>query len=212
MKTIDEMIAVMTAYKNGAKIESREYTDNEWCSCEVPSWNWDYCDHRIAPSPISPGHNPDKLTEEQVGVKDGWRLLEADEIILEGRYLDGIEFWDETKWLNGCHGDSKPFTYRTLLSRDALSIARGLKKSEPRYEPWTFETCPREVDKLTKDHTINDVEFAKLTFEVAKLREDKERLIQVCQYAIEHNPYIGHTNRELMIQAIDAARKDGAKS
>ena len=68
-----------------------------------------------------------------------------------------------------------------------------------------------EVDKLTKDQTINDVEFAKLTFEVAKLREDKERLIQVCQYAIEHNPYIGHTNRELMIQAIDAARKDGAK-
>ena len=122
MKTIDEMIAVMTAYKNGAKIESREYTDNEWCSCEVPSWNWDYCDHRIAPSPIASGHNPDKLTEEQVGVKDGWRLFEADEIILEGRYLDGIEFWDETKWLNGCHGDSKRVPYRFLPSRNPATL------------------------------------------------------------------------------------------
>ena len=146
MKTIDEMIAVMTAYKNGAKIESA-HTDcgpDEWEDTPKPFWNWFDCDYRIAPFPISPGHNPDKLTEEQVGVKDGWRLFEADEIILEGRYLDGIEFWDKTKWLNGCHGDSKPFTYRTLLSRDALAIARGLKKSEPRYEPWTFETCPRE--------------------------------------------------------------------
>ena len=71
MKTIDEMIAVMTAYKNGQQIEYivRRNLNDVWEITFSPKWNW---------------------------------------------------------------GD---FDYR---------IARGLKKAGPRYDPWTFETCPRE--------------------------------------------------------------------
>lgn len=49
MKTIEEMIEVMTAFKNGAKIECLNYNfkNNDWQTVDNPSWNWDIVDFRI---------------------------------------------------------------------------------------------------------------------------------------------------------------------
>lgn len=51
MKTLDEKIAVMTAYKNGARIEVRPYNRSVWEFCEDPLWNWHFSDYRVAETP-----------------------------------------------------------------------------------------------------------------------------------------------------------------
>ena len=47
MKTIDEMIEVMTAYKNGAEIESKPYVLEYWSNNYSPQWDWVDCEYRI---------------------------------------------------------------------------------------------------------------------------------------------------------------------
>ena len=47
MKTVDEMIAVMTAYKNGAEIESFSNNTYCWIESRSPVWNWEEEDYRI---------------------------------------------------------------------------------------------------------------------------------------------------------------------
>lgn len=79
-------------------------------------------------SVLAPGHNPLKLTLAQVGVKDGWRLLNENEIIaflLELREIQRwtVKGWDGTGWAGG----DKDGTYRTKLSPAELRKARGLK-------------------------------------------------------------------------------------
>ena len=48
MKTIEEKIKIMTAYKNGAEIEANEgYGWESFNNGIFPSWNWRDCDYRI---------------------------------------------------------------------------------------------------------------------------------------------------------------------
>ena len=53
MKTIDEMISVMQAYRDGKKIEIRFKTPikGEWGSTSMPTWDWVRCDYRVKPDP-----------------------------------------------------------------------------------------------------------------------------------------------------------------
>lgn len=54
MKTLDEQIAVMTAFKNGAVIEWRRHDrtyGDDWFSLSTPNWNWELFDYRIAAQP-----------------------------------------------------------------------------------------------------------------------------------------------------------------
>lgn len=51
MKTIDEMIAVMTAYKEGKKIEVYDYLKQIWIDAEHPCWDWDAEDYRVKSEP-----------------------------------------------------------------------------------------------------------------------------------------------------------------
>ena len=57
---------------------------------------------RLAPGAVAPGHNPDKLTVEQVGIAEGWRLLTPAEV-KEFRCKEVVpaEFWS-TGWNSGC--------------------------------------------------------------------------------------------------------------
>jgi len=47
--TLDQMIEVLTAAKNGEAIEYKFSTTVEWQDCKEPQWNFDYHDYRIAP-------------------------------------------------------------------------------------------------------------------------------------------------------------------
>ena len=57
---------------------------------------------RLAPGAVAPGHNPDRLTVEQVGIAEGWRLLTPAEV-KEFRCKEVVpaEFW-ATGWNSGC--------------------------------------------------------------------------------------------------------------
>jgi hypothetical protein len=48
MKTIDEMIAVMTAFKDGKKIEAKLYKKGRWDLVPNPFWDWVRFDYRVA--------------------------------------------------------------------------------------------------------------------------------------------------------------------
>lgn len=52
MKTIDEMIEVMQAYKDGKTIEFTDfYYDDNWKEIDSPYWNWRLFDYRVKPEP-----------------------------------------------------------------------------------------------------------------------------------------------------------------
>lgn len=113
---------------DGDGVWPRSWSDDGICSADSLSYNiastWT--------SPIAAGHNPDKLTEEQVGVADGWRLPEWDEIDgLNGeKKVSALEYFNLklTEWHNAdvCCAYRK-FTYRTKLSREELAALRKTK-------------------------------------------------------------------------------------
>ena len=81
------------------------------------------------PDTLAPGHNPLRLTCRDVGMADGWRLLEIDEIGDRLRkYIPGLErrrppeypHWDGFGW----GGSDTSSCYRTKLTREALAEAR----------------------------------------------------------------------------------------
>lgn len=49
MKTIEEKIAVMTAFKEGKEIEFLD--DGKWLLTSNPAWDWAYRDYRVKPEP-----------------------------------------------------------------------------------------------------------------------------------------------------------------
>lgn len=105
-------------------------------------------------------HNPDGLTPEQVGVTDGWRLLDEDEII-KHYVLNffGIELWKCGRWdaANGntWKGNSKTYTYRTRLTRAELRKARGL---EP--EPAKTQDAPTPETDAWEERMLSVTTYA----------------------------------------------------
>lgn len=87
----------------------------------------------IAPwtSPIAKGNNPDKLTDEEVGVANGWRLLDEDEIVgvwCGYERLGHVDCWSCGQWQPGNRGICNEATYRTRLSREELAALDKPKK------------------------------------------------------------------------------------
>jgi len=73
-------------------------------------------------SPVANGHNPDNLTEEQVLVELGWRLLDKDEIKDREHSYRQIEMWMDGDWDDDeSSGNCDLYTYRTRLSREELA-------------------------------------------------------------------------------------------
>ena len=59
------------------------------------TFNWSDFNYRIVPSKLAAGHNPRDLTEDQVEVKDGWRLLTKEEVTnrVDFTTKEGCQFW-----------------------------------------------------------------------------------------------------------------------
>lgn len=72
-------------------------------------------------------HNPDNLPPETVGVDDGWRLLDEDEVGNVDWDQVHVDKWSEFGWQTRNFGWDKLRTYRTRLSRTELRAARGLE-------------------------------------------------------------------------------------
>lgn len=111
--------AIEDGFVWGATPEGREFWDHVH----------DYCiksraDLPKIPDAIAEGHNPDRLTNLQVGVQKGWRLLTAAEVGEDRRLsascfghddYEDLSVWlrDGKTWYRGCWSDSMSLTYRT---------------------------------------------------------------------------------------------------
>jgi hypothetical protein len=122
---LKDKIKVMQHFAEGGKVEYRRQMDSEWQSVDKPCWDWSIVQFRIRQSPITAGHNPHNLTEDQVECDKGWRLLQEHEIksnvdtrrnelppnVLQ-MWLPEDERWD-LEFRPG--GNDRSCTYRTLL-------------------------------------------------------------------------------------------------
>jgi hypothetical protein len=147
-------IAVMQAAANGQPVEFRAmsgFADPVWCRCIDVSWNWGVTMYRIASPKIAAGHNPNNLTEEQVGVSDGWRLLSLEEAnhfslaVSGNRHLKDAECFYPSK--QGWHPCESPIGWRWSQSyafRTKHPAGFYLPKKKVRkLVPWTFDTAPK---------------------------------------------------------------------
>lgn len=98
-------------------------------------------------------HNPDNLTPEQVGVADGWRLLDEDEgepWSVNSKFPLGVEYFGKfgkPGWLStGTWFRVKSDSFRTRLTRAELCIAR---KQEP--EPTREKAEARPIANVAGD-------------------------------------------------------------
>lgn len=151
------MVAVMEAAERGEPVEcfDSEGGVEHWTpvlgSARFRSWRNGLL-YRIArPVPpkaakIAEGHNPDGLTEEQVGVSEGWRLLSGAEVHESDDrcWTDEIELWcwskkqwDNTKW----RGANPEQTYRT--KKPAGFFLPKPAAAEKPLVPWTLQTVPK---------------------------------------------------------------------
>ncbi len=82
---------------------------------EVADLCHDADDGFVCPSDIAPGHNPDNLTNEIVGTKDGWRLLTVEEVKdrFQADNNPDIARWCGCRWHSFVSGDCELYSYRT---------------------------------------------------------------------------------------------------
>lgn len=83
MKTIQEKIAVMQAFADGKKIETKSFERNYWADTIIPVWNWHCFDYRVKPSEP---RTWEEFCEQNNEVNDEY-YLHADGHILPSRDL-----------------------------------------------------------------------------------------------------------------------------
>lgn len=94
-------------------------------------------------SHIAPGWNPEKFTEEKVGIAEGWRLLSVEEArwLQDANNTKPIEGYNTLQafagdgWSGGYSGGADDFTYRTR-EPEGFFLPKSLF-------PWTLETVPK---------------------------------------------------------------------
>lgn len=108
--------AVADHFAGGGEVEGSAQSCTIWLTTTSPTWDWNRLRYRAVRPRVAEGHNPDKLTEAQVGVKDGWRLLAPKEIA-DRQKTSAIEvWWHPCGWQNGDWIGSDPrSTYRTKM-------------------------------------------------------------------------------------------------
>ena len=58
MKTIEEKIAVMQAFKDGKEIEVYHIAKKGWFETNDPAWDWSITDYRVKEEPKEPQYVP----------------------------------------------------------------------------------------------------------------------------------------------------------
>lgn len=141
-------LEVMRAAERGETVEMEygEY-DKNWLPNHSPDWAWsEGCRYRIARPKIAEGHNPDGLTEDQVGVQDGWRLLSVAEALAhKNQWIDETQWWMSDYWSESDSWKAYDDPNETSTLRTKNPPGHYLPKPEPvkKLVPWTFETAPK---------------------------------------------------------------------
>lgn len=72
---------------------------------------------KLAPEP----HNPRNAPDSVIGLSEGWRLLDKDEIKNRAKHHASIQSWSGHRWEGECFGNEPFSTYRTKLTREELA-------------------------------------------------------------------------------------------
>ena len=127
--TTKEKIEIMQAYLEGKTIQYKDFRKYPFVWTDIeghePAWSWCDTDYRVASkSPIASGYNPRLLTEDQVGVADGWRLLHENEIGCFKHKFPVFRYWkDEGKWgEETANAYSMGWCYRTKAPIGGLKV------------------------------------------------------------------------------------------
>lgn len=115
--TLAYQVAVMQAALEGKPVQILCNNPRHWGDLACPAWNWNACQYRIDPASrprLAVGHNPAGLTEEQVGVKEGWRLLTEEELS-QKHSRDDVGVWVTATghWVHPSSGNVCSRAYRT---------------------------------------------------------------------------------------------------
>jgi len=111
------------------------------------------------PAKLANGHNPRKLSEEAVGVADGWRLLESAEIVEQPIPVKGVEVWGSCGWVAASlHLDSKDVCYRTRLAYPLPWLKAPLARVAAHDKAWREYDCgaskPSPIDLSPYQHFV----------------------------------------------------------
>lgn len=175
--TTKEKIEVMQAYENGEQIEGTPKYTNEWCELDEPVWDWDSCDYRIKPKPLT----REEITAQWVKDNDV-KLGDKVKNIEKGSHYFGV-IGEVNNILTDCINVSYG-EVSDCFSVSACFSVEYLKKVTPKIIKFTFEDREMFRDKWvrmkenTNEHRIikifkvgimlilND-SFTKLTFDEA---------------------------------------------
>lgn len=112
---IDEMIAVLQAYKEGKAIEFRLRNSLVWCKCNLPVWDWLDYEYRVKPEPR---YRPFESAEEVMeAIKE-----HGDWVRGNGRYYKIVEITDKTILRSN---ELEPDTLYACLFEYKLTFADG---------------------------------------------------------------------------------------
>lgn len=153
-------IAVMQAYADGAKLEMRSRYNSAapWGPATTPpAFDWLNYRYRIAPPKLAAGRNRSGLTEDEVGVKDGWRLLTEEEH-LPRRQVESIQYRQrDGTW---SHTDAWYTTYEDLRTQKPAGYFLPKAPAKPTTVLGWLCTLPegykqRAVQNLENDRVSN---------------------------------------------------------
>jgi len=170
--------ALIRAFAAGHEIEWLHPSNSEWCLTKEPLFEAHY-DYRIALPPNKSYHNPDNITEEQLGKNHRFCLLEE----YDGRIKEYGEYFAKNAWYPVNDATVQSNTYRVPI--ETLFPL----------EPPTLKTRPFTVDDITpnmvfrmKKHTHGFNVILSVNMDFVSLQKDNvgfERLSKDYLYSTD---------------------------
>ena len=129
-------------------------------------------------------HNPAGLTDEQIGVAEGWRLLTNAEVDIISPQAEAIQRFRNGQWLPYTNDHWAETTYRTLLQPSRLRKARGLDLEAVVTQP--YEAHLKQLQKLQENALEIAILRSKLAYADKRCAGQAEAL-RVAKIAVNAN-------------------------
>lgn len=114
------------------------------------------------PSNLGPFHNPDALTDEQIGTKDGWRLLRLGEAVPEDYEFWMGESWNKDGWSEGKITGNESIPRRTKRPDPLAAPVAGWTRFSDKLPDGPFYAWYRGACDTTQTRTLQPEEAKSL--------------------------------------------------
>lgn len=128
--TIDEIIAVLQAYKEGKTIEFYDSSAGKWIECINPVWDFEHIKYRIKP-------------ENSIKLEPHYRPFESAKEVMEAIKEHGV--WVKTS--SGCRMGISQFNNTTIW----FGVARYGRSFKVAFDGYYFEKDGTPFGKLVEE-------------------------------------------------------------